>query len=90
MTQSIPLNLVEIVFLKDLYVEALYTIVHKVGRCLSAPDEQLCYYLQQAFRMDDARHHQLLSRAHEEKVIIPNIYSLVYFILLESILVNSN
>ncbi|VDN03420.1 unnamed protein product [Thelazia callipaeda] len=53
--------------IQDLYVEALYTIVHKVGKCQTVPDEQLLSYVQEAFEMDDIRHQQLLLRAQEEK-----------------------
>ncbi|VDN31716.1 unnamed protein product [Gongylonema pulchrum] len=67
---------------EDLYVEALYTIVHKVGRCESAPVEELFSYAQKAFRIDDAQHQQLLSRAHEEKVIPPVV--LLNVLLLEA------
>uniref|UniRef100_A0A183UGJ0 C2 domain-containing protein n=1 Tax=Toxocara canis TaxID=6265 RepID=A0A183UGJ0_TOXCA len=61
--------------LEDLYIEALYTIVHKVGRSSGFPDEKLTEYVQQSFRVDDDRHKRLLSRANEEKppVVLLNV-----------------
>uniref|UniRef100_A0A158R5N8 BAI1-associated protein 3 n=1 Tax=Syphacia muris TaxID=451379 RepID=A0A158R5N8_9BILA len=50
---------------QDLYAEALYTIVHKLG--CSASHKKLISYVQQAFAMDDSRHKRLLFRATEEK-----------------------
>ncbi|VDK43292.1 unnamed protein product [Anisakis simplex] len=61
--------------LEDLYVEALYTIFHKVGRSSGFPDEALIKYVQQSFRVDDNRHRRLVSRANEEKppVVLLNV-----------------
>lgn len=53
--------------LKDLYVEALYTIVHKLG--CSASHKKLINYVRQAFDMDEAHHKRLMFRATEEKVL---------------------
>lgn len=49
-------------------MEAVYTIVHRVGRFSGIADDKLTQYVQQSFRFDDERHKRLLSRANEEKV----------------------
>uniref|UniRef100_A0A915C336 BAI1-associated protein 3 n=1 Tax=Parascaris univalens TaxID=6257 RepID=A0A915C336_PARUN len=61
--------------LEDLYVEAVYTIVHRVGRFSGIADDKLTQYVQQSFRFDDERHMHLLSRANEEKppVVLLNV-----------------
>lgn len=50
-------------------MEALYTIVHRIGKSsLPLPKEQLIKYAQNAFEIDDQTHLTLLDRARKEKV----------------------
>ena len=54
-----------------LYVEALYTIKHKIGTTNEnhlSPIQDLYGYVQQAFDIQQADHQRLLARADEEKV----------------------
>ncbi|KAI1705747.1 c2 domain-containing protein [Ditylenchus destructor] len=62
--------------LHELYVEALYTIVHKVGRSsLPVPEHQLIRYAQQAFQIDEVSHTMLMDRAKKEKppIVLLNV-----------------
>ncbi len=58
---------------QDLYVEALYTLVHKVGErsndFAAAEDDQLRRYVQAAFGVDDTLHRRLLEKANTTKVL---------------------
>ena len=52
-----------------LYVEALYTVKHRIGRSdESITDQELYHYLQSAFNMSPAEHERLFAKAGQEKV----------------------
>ncbi|TMS36235.1 hypothetical protein L596_003449 [Steinernema carpocapsae] len=72
---SINDNKERIQVFQDLYVEALYTIVHKVGKSIALPEAQLCKYVQNAFQVDDSLHQRLLDRAKKEKppIVLLNV-----------------
>lgn len=56
---------------ESLYVEALYTIKHKVGRTIDGHSDfsnDLYLYVQDAFKIPAENHARLLARASEEKV----------------------
>jgi len=61
--------------LHDLYVEALYTIVHKVGKSSPLPEVQLVKYAQAAFQIDDFWHQKLMDKAKKEKppIVLLNV-----------------
>ncbi|KAI6187857.1 Protein unc-13-like protein D [Aphelenchoides besseyi] len=64
--------------LDNLYVEALYTIVHKVGNTTCIPEHQLIEYVKTAFQIEDSRHLKLIDRARKEKppVVLLNVHLL--------------
>ncbi|KAI6214820.1 Protein unc-13-like protein D [Aphelenchoides besseyi] len=64
--------------LDNLYVEALYTIVHKVGNTTAIPEHQLIEYVKTAFQIEDSRHLKLIDRARKEKppVMLLNVHLL--------------
>uniref|UniRef100_A0A7E4ZTK6 C2 domain-containing protein n=1 Tax=Panagrellus redivivus TaxID=6233 RepID=A0A7E4ZTK6_PANRE len=64
--------------LHDLYVEALYTIVHKVGKSSQIPEINLIKYAQAAFQIDDFWHQKLMDKARKEKppVVLLNVHLL--------------
>ncbi|GLH12149.1 Synaptotagmin 1 [Gryllus bimaculatus] len=59
--------------IEELYLEVLYEILHIVGCDASAAEERaaLFTYLQEAFKLDDDRHNELLERAKAKEA--PNI-----------------
>lgn len=73
-------------------MEALYTIVHRVGLSADpATEAQLSAYTQRAFRIDNTRHGQLMSRANEEKVSLSLIlFKRINFNLLSRLLSHIN
>uniref|UniRef100_A0A183C2I1 C2 domain-containing protein n=1 Tax=Globodera pallida TaxID=36090 RepID=A0A183C2I1_GLOPA len=53
--------------IKDLYLETLYTILHKIGKEAVASEEQLAQYAKSAFQVDERTHLTLLEKARREK-----------------------
>uniref|UniRef100_A0A914DYX8 C2 domain-containing protein n=1 Tax=Acrobeloides nanus TaxID=290746 RepID=A0A914DYX8_9BILA len=64
--------------LYDLYVETLYTIVHKIGRSSPIPETQLIKYAKDAFQIDGQYHQKLLDKAMKEKppIVLLNVHLL--------------
>uniref|UniRef100_A0A914ENA8 Uncharacterized protein n=1 Tax=Acrobeloides nanus TaxID=290746 RepID=A0A914ENA8_9BILA len=62
----------------DLYVETLYTIVHKIGRSSPIPETQLIKYAKDAFQIDGQYHQKLLDKAMKEKppIVLLNVHLL--------------
>ena len=55
-----------------MYVEALYTVKHKIGRTIDGHSDymtDLNLYLQDAFKFSSDDHKRLLAKVTEEKVI---------------------
>ncbi|KAK7866889.1 hypothetical protein R5R35_006049 [Gryllus longicercus] len=65
--------LLQTMTIEELYLEVLYEILHIVGCDASAAEERaaLFTYLQEAFKLDDDRHNELLERAKAKEA--PNI-----------------
>lgn len=55
--------------IQALYVEALYTIFHKVGSS-TLPESTLVDYVRMAMQIDERRHGELMARARKEKVSV--------------------
>ena len=56
---------------ETMYLEALYTIKHKIGRTIDGHSDyknDLNLYLQDAFKISSAEHERLVARVTEEKV----------------------
>jgi hypothetical protein len=49
-------------------LEALYTIVHKIGTTGAIPEAQLIKYVQNAFQVDEQHHQKIMNQARKEKV----------------------
>ncbi|CAJ0946889.1 unnamed protein product, partial [Mesorhabditis belari] len=61
--------------MEALYIEALYTIHHKIGKENSDSKESLCKYVKAAFQGDNQLHNQLIERAKQVKppVVLLNV-----------------
>ncbi|CAD5215790.1 unnamed protein product [Bursaphelenchus okinawaensis] len=64
--------------LESLYVEAIYTIVHKVGKTSTIPEHTLIKYAQNAFQINDNKHDELMDKARRSKppIVLLNVHLL--------------
>ncbi|KAL3076442.1 hypothetical protein niasHT_039931 [Heterodera trifolii] len=53
--------------INDLYLETLYTILHKIGKEAIANEDQLAQYAKSAFQVEERTHQTLMEKARSEK-----------------------